>query len=61
MIKKLDEVGVFIRGDNNSRKVDINLTWEDMIKLLTSPTLDNQEKINEIEIENCDNEAVQTE
>lgn len=60
IIDKLDEVQIFIRGNNNQRMVDINLTGEDMIRLLTFPTPILEEKNKDEEIENCDNEAVQT-
>lgn len=57
MVKVMDEVGIFIRGENNQRRVDIRLSKDDILSLL-SPEQDMSE-ISE-EIEEADEQAVQT-
>lgn len=56
----MDEVGVFIRGENNSRRVDIRLTKTDIIKRLSLPSPDDQALDNSEESKEYDTEAIQS-
>lgn len=60
MIDKLDNVGVFVKGMNNIRQLDINLKREDIESLILSPLgNNNQEKIIEDDEEELEDNAVQ--
>ncbi len=50
MVKEMDEAGIFIRGENNMRRVDIRLTKEDIIKLLSPETEEIEKPSNSTEL-----------
>ena len=57
MVKVMDEVGIFIRGANNERRVDVRLTKGDIVSLL-SPARDTMADSPQLEKE--DTEALQS-
>ena len=57
MVKVMDEVGIFIRGANNERRVDVRLTKNDIVSLL-SPARDTMADSPQLEKE--DTEALQS-
>jgi hypothetical protein len=56
IVKVMDEVGIFVRGVNNERRVDVRLKRGDIVSLL-SPAREHIENIDELEKE--DTEALQ--
>lgn len=53
----MDEVGIFVRGANNERRVDVRLTKSDIVSLL-SPDTDHIAQASEMQEE--DTEATQS-
>jgi len=59
MVKVMDEVGIFIRGANNERRVDVRLTKNDIVSLL-SPLPQDDVQANFGNTENTQEQALQS-
>lgn len=58
MVEILDKVGIFVRGENNQRRVDVRLSREDILERL-SPTPEDVHDISDT-LEKQEEQATQT-